>query len=57
MSDGYARNFLFPLGLAVEASASAVNEVKTKAAAKQHHATRRTGRRAGAKRYREKQWP
>ena len=38
VSDGYARNFLFPRGLAVEASASAVNEVKTKAAAKQHHA-------------------
>ena len=33
VSDGYARNFLFPRGLAVEASASAVNEVKTKAAA------------------------
>ena len=38
VKDGYARNFLFPRGLAVEASASAVNEVKTKAAAKQHHA-------------------
>jgi len=38
VSDGYARNFLFPRGLAVQASASAVNEVKTKAAAKQHHA-------------------
>ena len=37
VSDGYARNFLFPRGLAVQASASAVNEVKTKAAATQHH--------------------
>ena len=38
VSDGYARNFLFPRGLASEANASAVNEVKTKAAAKEHHA-------------------
>lgn len=38
VSEGYARNFLFPRKLAVEASASAVNEVKTKAAAKEHHA-------------------
>ena len=38
VSDGYARNFLFPRGLAVQASASAVNEVQTKAAAKPHHA-------------------
>ena len=30
VSDGYARNFLFPRGLAVQASASAVNEVKTR---------------------------
>lgn len=38
VSDGYARNFLLPRGLAVEADNAAVNEVKTKAAAKQHHA-------------------
>lgn len=30
VSDGYARNFLFPKGLAVEASASNVNIMKTK---------------------------
>jgi len=28
VNDGYARNFLIPRGLAIEASASAVNEVK-----------------------------
>ena len=30
VSDGYARNFLIPRGLAVEASTSAVNEMKMK---------------------------
>ncbi|MCX7923019.1 MAG: 50S ribosomal protein L9 [Clostridia bacterium] len=30
VSDGYARNFLFPKGLAVEASATNVNVMKTK---------------------------
>lgn len=29
-SDGYARNFLFPRGLAVEANAQAMNEMKSK---------------------------
>ena len=29
-SDGYARNFLFPRGLAVEANAQAMNELKNK---------------------------
>lgn len=38
VSDGYARNFLFPRGLAVVADASAINEVKTKADATAHHA-------------------
>lgn len=38
VSDGYARNYLFPRGLAVAADAAAVNEVKTKAAAQQHRA-------------------
>lgn len=38
VSDGYARNFLFPRKLAVPADAAAVNEVKTKAAAVEHHA-------------------
>ena len=57
VSDGYARNFLFPRGLAVEASASAVNEVKTKAAAKQHHAAEELAAAQYFKRYRGKQWP
>ncbi len=35
-SDGYARNFLFPRGLAVEASASNVNIMKTKKEAEAH---------------------
>ncbi len=38
VSDGYARNFLFPRGIAVEASASALNDVKNKEQAKQHRA-------------------
>lgn len=38
VSDGYARNFLFPRGLAAEADATAMNIVRTKNAAKQHHA-------------------
>ena len=38
VSAGYARNFLFPRHLAVEASAGAVNEVKAKAQAKEHRA-------------------
>ena len=37
VSDGYARNFLFPKGLAVPASAAAVNEKATKDAALAHH--------------------
>ncbi len=35
-SDGYARNFLFPKGLAVEASATNVNIMKTKKEAEAH---------------------
>ncbi len=35
VSDGYARNFLLPQGLAVEANATAINDLKNKAAAKQ----------------------
>lgn len=38
VSDGYARNFLLPRGLAVAANTAAINEVKTKESAKQHHA-------------------
>lgn len=37
VSDGYARNYLFPRKLAVAADAAAVNKVKTKEAARQHH--------------------
>lgn len=36
VSDGYAKNFLFPKGLAVPASAAAVNEKLTKDAAIEH---------------------
>lgn len=38
VSDGYARNFLFPRKLAVAADAAAINIVKTKSEAKDHHA-------------------
>ena len=38
MSDGYARNFLFPRGLAAPADAAAVNMARTKSEAKEHHA-------------------
>ena len=37
VSDGYARNFLFPKQLAVPADAKIMNEVKNKEAAKKHH--------------------
>ncbi|MEG1407447.1 MAG: 50S ribosomal protein L9, partial [Ruthenibacterium sp.] len=37
VSDGYARNFLMPRGLAIAANAAAVNEVKTKDAAQEFH--------------------
>lgn len=36
VSDGYARNFLFPKGLAAEADAKAMNEIKTKEEARLH---------------------
>lgn len=36
-SDGYARNFLFPKGLAVEANAQAMNEFNNKEKAKKYH--------------------
>ncbi|MCM1285224.1 MAG: 50S ribosomal protein L9 [Acetobacter sp.] len=36
-SDGYARNFLFPKGLAIEANASAMNEFNNKENAKKFH--------------------
>jgi len=37
VSDGYARNFLFPRNLAIEASAAALNELKNREAALAHH--------------------
>lgn len=37
VSDGYARNFLFPKKLAVEANAAAMNELKNREEAKAHH--------------------
>lgn len=36
-SDGYARNFLFPKKLAVEADSGALNELKNREEAKAHH--------------------
>ena len=35
-SDGYARNFLFPKGLAVEANAQSLTELRNREAASQH---------------------
>lgn len=37
VSDGYARNFLLPRGLAVEADAQAMNDLRNKESAAQHH--------------------
>ena len=37
VSDGYARNFLFPKNLAVEADNAALSEMKSRQAAAQHH--------------------
>ncbi|MBR5322970.1 MAG: 50S ribosomal protein L9 [Clostridia bacterium] len=36
VSDGYARNFLFPKGLAVEADATAMNDLKNKESSRLH---------------------
>lgn len=36
VADGYARNFLFPKGLAAEATKEALGELESKAAAKAH---------------------
>ncbi len=36
VSDGYARNYLFPHKLAVEANATAMNELKNREASEQH---------------------
>ncbi len=37
VSDGYARNFLFPKKLAVEADSTALNELKNREESKAHH--------------------
>lgn len=37
VSDGYARNFLLPRGLAVEADSQAMNDLKNKEEARIHH--------------------
>lgn len=37
VSDGYARNFLLPRGLAAEADAKAMNDLHNKEVAKKHH--------------------
>ncbi len=37
VSDGYARNFLFPKKLAVEADSTALNDLKNREASKAHH--------------------
>lgn len=36
-SDGYARNFLFPKGLAIEANSAAMNDFNNKESAKKFH--------------------
>ncbi len=38
VSDGYARNFLFPRGLAIEADAQAMNEFRNKEESVKYHA-------------------
>ena len=37
VSDGYARNFLFPKKLAVEADSAALNELKNRIESQEHH--------------------
>lgn len=37
VSDGYARNFLFPKNLAIEANTAALSELKSREESKQHH--------------------
>ena len=37
VSDGYARNYLLPRGLAAVADAGALNQARTKSEAKAHH--------------------
>jgi len=51
VNDGYARNYLIPKGLAIEASASAINEMKMKQNAEK---TRKENELANAKKLKEK---
>ena len=51
VSDGYARNFLFPKKLAVEADAKALNDIKNREAAEKHRIEVET---ANAKEIKEK---
>ena len=37
VSDGYARNFLFPKNLAIEANSAAMSELKNRESAAAHH--------------------
>ena len=48
VSDGYARNFLFPRGLATEANAAAMNELKTARKRRRSIKSRRRSRRRKA---------
>ena len=51
VSDGYARNFLFPKKLAIPADAKSMNEIKNKESSKQHKIdTERAEAKAVAKR-------
>lgn len=55
VADGYARNFLIVRGLAVEASAQALNDIKNANLAKEHHARElREQAEAAAKKLNEK---
>ena len=49
VSDGYARNFLFPRGLAAVADADAVNTARTKSEAKAHHEAKAAAEELAAK--------
>ena len=48
VADGYARNFLFPRGLAVEANAQALNELKNRENAVKHKLAEETAAARGA---------
>ena len=47
VSDGYARNFLLPKGLAIEASAQALGEMKARQASVEHKAQEMAGKIGG----------